>query len=279
MRPSELWPDLEPFDDVVMKALSRDPNGRFQSADELGEALDAAAGRTGVAKTRDVAEVVRSLDAEKLQGERQRVRDSIDVLGRAEIAESKVPMPREGVPIGSRTSHRNTGTGSYVHWSISGVLSDGTPVVVQTAAPDSNTLKWFVMVLASVVFLYAGFLVWQLLRPPAAQSPPGPAPTMQVEQSPIPSPGPTAVEPADAETEEATSLAPPTKEVRKAPERKSSTTSSRPRRRKARPKSVRAVKPAPEPGKPEKKAAAPEREPAPARPDPVDIDIQNPYRN
>jgi serine/threonine protein kinase len=279
VRPSELWPDLEPFDDVVMKALSRDPNGRFQSADDLGEAIDAVAGRTGIAKTRDVAEVVRSLDAEKLQGERQRVRDSIDVLGRAEIAESKVPMPREGVPIGSRTYHRNTGTGSYVHGSISGVLSDGTPVVVQTTAPDSNTLKWFVMVLASVVFLYAGVLVWQLLRPPAAQSPPGPAPTMQVEQSPIPSPGPTAVEPADAETEEATSLARPTKEVRKAPERKSSTTSSRPRRRKARPKSVRAVKPAPEPGKPEKKAAAPERETAPARPDPVDIDIQNPYRN
>jgi serine/threonine-protein kinase len=27
-RPSELWPDLEPFDDVVMKALSRNPEGR-----------------------------------------------------------------------------------------------------------------------------------------------------------------------------------------------------------------------------------------------------------
>jgi serine/threonine-protein kinase len=267
IRPSELWPDLEPFDDIVMKALSRNPDGRFQSADEFGEALDDVAGRTGVAKTRDVAEVVRSLDADKLQAERQRVRDSIEILGRAEFAESKVPMPREGVPQGSQTYHRDGGTGSYVHGSISGVLSDGTPVVVRTAAPDSNTLKWFVMVLAVVVFLYAGFLVWQLLRPPAAQEPAEASPTVEIEQSlPVPPLEPAAAEPVDLEAVDA------------APEHKSSPVSPRPRRRRARPTSRRAIKPAPEPAKPAKKAAPAPSEPAP-QPDPIDIDIQNPYRN
>jgi serine/threonine-protein kinase len=268
VRPSELWPELEPFDDIVMKALSRNPSGRFQTADAFGEALDDVAGRTGLAKTRDVAEVVRSLNADKLQDERQRVRDSIEVLGRAEIAASRVPMPREGVPQGSQTYHRDGGTGSYVHGSVSGILSDGTPVVVRTAAADSNTLKWFVMVLAVVVFLYAGFLVWQLMRPPAAQEPAGPrSPTVEVEQSlPVPPPEPTAADPVDVE------------EAKKAPERKSSSTSPRPRRRRARPKSPSAANPAPEPVKPAKKPARAKSRPAP-RPDPVDIDIQNPYRN
>jgi serine/threonine-protein kinase len=270
IKPSEFWPDLTPFDDVVMKALSRNPADRFQSADEFGEALDDAAGRAGVAKTRDVAEVVRTLDAEKLQGERQRVRDSIEMLGRAEIAASHVPMPREGAPAGSQTYNRDTGTGSYVHGSVSGVLSDGTPVVVRTATADSSALKWFVMVLALVVFFYAGFLVWQLLRPPGQQGPAGPTPTAELE--PAPSVPPAEAVAAEADEANAENTAPPSEEAKKAPERKSSTASPRPRRRRPRPKSQRVAKPAPEPVKPAKEAPAP-------KVDPVDIDIQNPYRN
>ena len=273
VRPSELWPDLEPFDTVVMKALSRDPEGRFQTADEFGEAIEEAAGRAGVAKTRDVAEVVRSLDADNLQDERQRVRDSIELLGRAEIAASSVPMPREGTALGSRTYHRNTGTGSYVHGSVSGVLRDGTPIVVQTA-PDSNTLKWFVMGLAAIVFLYAGFLVSQLLRPPASQDTRQPVPAAEVaRERPVPPPQPAEVETADGESPA------PTPDVKKAQERKNSTVSPRSRRRRARPKSPRAAKPAPPPGEPGATAAPAEPKPAPLPPDPVDIDIQNPYRN
>jgi serine/threonine-protein kinase len=251
IKPSDLWPDLEPFDDVVMKALSRSPEGRFQSADEFGDALDNAAGRAGVAKTRDVAEVVRSLDA-------------------AEIAASKVPMPREGTPSRSRTYHRDAGTGSYVHGSVSGVLSDGTPVVVRTATPDSNTLKWFVMVLAVVVFLYAGFLVWQLLRPPVAPEPAERSPTTQVEPSLV-------VAPIEAEPVDVDTTTPPEK-AKEAPERKSSTAAPRPRRRRARPKSQRTAAPARGPTKPANEAASPPPAPSPNA-DPVDIDIQNPYRN
>ena len=276
VKPSEFWPDLEPFDAVVMKALSRNADERFQDADEFGEAIDEAAGRAGMAKTRDVAEVVRSLDADKLQGERQRVRDSIQMLGRAEIAESKVPMPREGAPHGSRTYHRNTGTGSYVHGSVSGVLSDGTPVVVRTAAPESNALKWFVMGLAVLVFVYAGFLVWQLLLPAEPRRPMAPSPAVQAEETPpVPPAQPAAIEPIEAQALDPEPPAPPSNEAKSAPERKNSNVSPRTRRRRARPKSQRA---APDASKPEKKATRPSPEPAPA-PDPVDIDIQNPYRN
>jgi cytoskeletal protein RodZ len=148
-----------------------------------------------------------------------------------------------------------------VHGSVSGVLSDGTPVVVRTAAPDSHALKWFVMALAVVVFLYAGFLVWQLL-----QSTP---PSERVERSP-------AAEPVVTESDgvNARKTDDPPDAARPAPERKNSTTAQRPRRRRARPKSQRAGRPISEPAKLEKEA----RPPAPEA-DPVDIDIQNPYRN
>ncbi|MGB8329643.1 MAG: protein kinase [Polyangiales bacterium] len=276
VKPSELWPDLEQFDHVVMKALSRNPENRFQTADEFAEALDEAAGRAGVAKTRDVAEIVRTLDAEKLLAERNRVRDAIEVLGRAEFAQSKVPMPREGTPSSSQTYNRDRGTGSYVHGSVSGVLSDGTPVVVR-AAPDSHVLKWFVMVLAVVVFLYAGFLVLQLLRPQAA---PTQSPAVQVEAAPaVTPPTPVTAEPAEdkaAQAGETGNDVPAQAEP--APERKNSTSSPRSRRRRASAKSQTEGASPPSAQKPAQNDEPPP--PAPARTvEPVDIDIQNPYRN
>ncbi len=271
-KPSSLWPELEPYDEVVMKALSRVPDQRFQSADEFGEALELAAGRGGVAKTRDVAEVVRALDAEKLRDERHRVRDSIELLGRAEFAESKVPMPREGATPASQTYSRSDGSASFVHGSISGAVTDGAPVVVRPSA-GSDALRWLVMVLAIVVFLYAGFLVWQLLVTPVPSSPGGPP---VVAPSPVPAatsvpPGPAGVEPEARPTEIA--LDPP--EAKTTPERKSSTGATRPRRRRPREKRQASANPASEAQKPSKKTPAPPE----SQPDPVDIDIQNPYRN
>ncbi len=280
VKPSALWPDLERFDAVVMKALSRNPENRFQTAEEFAEELDEAAGRAGVAKTRSVAEVVRALNAEKLLAERMRVRDAIEMLGRSEIAESTVPMPRESVPPGSQTYDRNAGTGSYVHGSVSGVLSDGTPVVVR-AAPDSNALKWFVMALAVVVFLYAGFLVWQLLRPPAAQEGPAPSPVTEMEQAPPAAlSSPPAADSAETkvQAEDSVNTESPPARAEQGPERKSSTASPRLRRRRPRAKSPATVTATPPAEKPAKNETSLPPAPAPEV-DPVDIDIRNPYRN
>jgi len=264
--PSKLWADLEQYDEIVMKALSRDPDKRFQTADEFAEALDAGAGRAGVAKTRDVAEVVRSLDADKLQQERQRVRDAIETLGRTEFAESQVPMPREGAAHGSQTYSR--GGVLAADGSVSGVLTDGTPVIVR-AASDSSLLKWFVMLLAVLVFMYAGFLVWQLLGispPPHATEPPTATVEAVVPQAELP-----AVE-GQPEVDEG---AP--EEVEEPPPKAKAKPVRRPRRKRTRPKP-----------QPKANATATEvqpvgqRAPKPApKPevDPVDIDIQNPYRN
>lgn len=281
VQPSSLWPDLERFDDVVMKALSRDPGDRFQSAEAFGLALDDAAGRAGIAKTRDVAEVVRTLDAEKLQAERDRARAAIDMLGATEIGRTQVPMPREGTPSASQTYARDRTTGSYLHGSTSGVLDDGTPVLVKSAS-DSKVLTWVVMGLAAVIFVYAGFLVSQLLKPPTPARPAQPAPIAETE-APADSPSGKETRP---ETKRAVGASEPAAraprpvesgtEAGSTPERTSST--ARSRRRRSRPRAIVEAARAAEPEKAAGKESAPEPPQAP-KPDPVDIDIRNPYRN
>ncbi|MBT8452083.1 MAG: protein kinase [Deltaproteobacteria bacterium] len=172
-RPSELWPELERFDDVVMKALNRDPDERFRSADDFAESLELAVGSGRLAKTREVADVVRDLDADKLQDERERIRDAIKMLGSTDIGNSIVPMPREGTAMDTQSFPTRAQTGSHVRGTVSGVLDDGTPIVIRRAS-ESDALKWFVMALAIMVFLYAGFLVVQLLRSPTAAEAPEP---------------------------------------------------------------------------------------------------------
>lgn len=284
--PSELWPELERFDSVVMKALSRDSDGRFQSAEEFAEALEGAVGSGRIAKTREVADVVRTLDAEKLQDERERVRDAIKMLGSADIGTSIVPMPREGTPVESQTFAAQGSTGSHIHATMSGVLNDGTPVTIRRAS-ESDALKWFVMALAIIVFLYAGFLVFQLLRPPRAPVPADDRARPAAVESGAPAePGSKPVDTAqpDGVTKKNPKAQPsaptesPSPEARPAPERASSTAPTR--RSRQGPATTRQPPPsrAPNREKPAK-SKAPEAPVPPDKAEPLDIDIQNPYRN
>lgn len=267
VKPSELIPDLERYDAVVMKALDRDPEGRFQSADEFAEALDHVAGRTGVAKTRHVAEVVRDLDAEKLDDQRRRVRDAIELLGRAEIAVSSIPMPRDSRERMSHGELPSTASESSVHGRTVDAAQEEATLPERR---ESSLLRWLVMVLAIVVFVYAGFLSWRLLGPTAPRAPIGIEP---VPATTVPATVPIEVtEPADAAPTEPEPEPKPARleddaqrKTRAAP----SPRRRRPRRRPASdgPRAIEAREPPAQPGEPE------------TRPEPVDIDITNPYRN
>lgn len=134
--PSELWPELEPFDAVLARALDRDPDTRFQTADDMIEAIEEAA-RTveGVSSTRNVGTLVKELVGEKVEQEAQRVKASIAMLGRAEIGEAQHPIPRDGSSasvsltdsrVVARAANRNTDS------SRSG---DGTPAGVLLMPP------------------------------------------------------------------------------------------------------------------------------------------------
>lgn len=266
-KPSSHGSELEPYDDVVMKALNRNPDHRHQSAEELIEALDAVAGRGGVAKTRDVADVVRALDAEHLLDQRKRVRDAIELLGRAALPGLPVPMPRDGGPTDSQTYDRMPST--FRESEVSGITSDGAPVVVRPAE-SPLLLRWLVTALAIVVFLYAGFLVWQTLGTPAYGGA-SERPAVQDATDERPSIEPRAATPRTVGPEGSSESAPDEDTSKARPERKNSTeTVRRPRRRAPR-------KAEPEPPPPVENTT--EESVPPVEVDPVDIDIDNPYRN
>ncbi|MGB5350248.1 MAG: protein kinase [Polyangiales bacterium] len=269
-RPSELWPELERFDDVVVTALSRGADERFQSADDFAEALEAAMGSGRLAKTREVADVVRDLDAEKLQDERERIRDAIKMLGSTDIGTSIVPMPREGAPMDTQGFATQGNTASHVHGTVSGVLDDGTPVVLRRAS-ESDALKWFVMALAIMVFMYAVVLVFQLIRSPVAPaSVPDPAPAAAHRPDDSSKPEPR--------TEPSTATKIPSGETSPAPERTNSTAPARP----GRPgrSEARQSRPSPPPKREKPAKLEPSEPPAQANEaEPVDIDIQNPSGN
>jgi eukaryotic-like serine/threonine-protein kinase len=95
--PSSLWPELEPFDAVVLQALDRDSDKRFQTAEDFAEAVEQAAREAeGLGTNRAVGDVVRTYIGEKLQQERERIKGAIEFLGRADMSEAAMPLPREG---------------------------------------------------------------------------------------------------------------------------------------------------------------------------------------
>jgi serine/threonine-protein kinase len=91
--PSSVRDDLAVFDALCAKAMAREPDDRFQSADEFAAALeDVAAVAGGVATPRQVGEVVRRLAAEKLARERARIQEALAGCGAGGGA--AMPVPR-----------------------------------------------------------------------------------------------------------------------------------------------------------------------------------------
>lgn len=267
-RPSELWSELEPYDEVVMKALERDPEERFQTADQFAEALDAVIAGAGAARTREVAEVVRALDAEKLEDERRRVRDAIELLGRPEIGASNVPMPRDSTGRVSLAPIEGTATGSQVHGPATGSHGHGAPA----PSPPSHLVKWSVMLLAVAILSFAGFLTWHRSRPRPPEVPrPREQPTEVTPLEPPPAAAAERASPAGEAPSDEPGAEPD--ELRDATERTTSSSASRSARR------TRHKPPgqAPDRSAPQRRQASPGK--TVPQLEPIDIDIANPYRN
>ncbi len=108
--PSEYVPELAPLDEVLRKALAREPAERFQTAAELVEAIEAAASSVGgLAAPRQVGKSVREWLGGKIDTESTRIRTAIDALGRSEVSSAGgVPRPEGGgltpMPAGASSS-------------------------------------------------------------------------------------------------------------------------------------------------------------------------------
>lgn len=93
--PSAELPELAPFDAVCARALERNAELRFQSADEFAQALETLAPAVGgIATARQVGEMVRKLAAEKISRDKARIHEAIRGLGTADSAVSgALPAP------------------------------------------------------------------------------------------------------------------------------------------------------------------------------------------
>jgi eukaryotic-like serine/threonine-protein kinase len=106
---------LTAFDPLLAKALSRDPNERFQTAEEFAEAIEEASPTIGgLAKAREVAGLVREYAAEKLGRDAELIRSAIATLTASggasspppalDLAPPVVEMPLQGPPLLAATA-------------------------------------------------------------------------------------------------------------------------------------------------------------------------------
>jgi len=215
--PSSLWPDLEPFDALLEKALHRDPDQRFQTADEFMEAAEEVARLNGgIASTRAVGALATELIGAKLDEERARVQEAIESLGQREMGEALMPVARDGssgsmsLPgISGRRMitgmHSESGTGMMP------VILSGQhtlPAMVTPAPQPSggSGIKMLVVALLLVAFVGGGLLAWQVAnRPTPTAQPLGPSttePTAAATATPAPAatppPADTAAQAAQA---------------------------------------------------------------------------------
>jgi serine/threonine protein kinase len=178
---SELVPELAPFDALLERALTREPEERFQSAEEFADALEKLAREHGgVASVRAVGAEVRKWLSEKLDAQRERIREAMRQLGHADHTEPALPVPRDGsLSSISRSGPRPvpadaaTSTGSIAERRALGV-----PLAPVAPEPTSSNRRWIVGVAAAVVVLGFGGAAALLLsrgaqtQPEAASAPP-----------------------------------------------------------------------------------------------------------
>lgn len=174
---SSLYPELECFDAVLSIALEREPDERFQSADEFANALEAAAHNgPGIATPRAVGAIMREVLNEKLDAQRTRVRDAIDKLGRVEIGEAAMPIPREG----SSSAVSISGTRGPDELTLS-----GRPSALQ-AAQDPARRSRMMMAIGAGLLLLTGGVAWTMLSSSEEAAP---------AETPVPAPPTVAEEP------------------------------------------------------------------------------------
>lgn len=85
-KPSSVDERLAPLDGVLSKALARDPEQRFQSAEEFATALEDVSSAFGMASLREVGKIVKQYAAVKLKRDKGLVEDALKALRPVEVS-------------------------------------------------------------------------------------------------------------------------------------------------------------------------------------------------
>jgi serine/threonine protein kinase len=185
--PSTIDPMLEPLDGLLARALDRNPDGRYQSAEELIDAIERVAPNVGgLASLREVSAVVRELTAEKLRKEHE----LLELAKEALLLQNGVVVTRDPTDTSHITSHSDVSIASMSlsRSKVSGVFSNATATGLQVGqslspplvppppagqlAPNSDwarrrtpaRAKW---VVGGLALVSVAALLWLWLMPPS----------------------------------------------------------------------------------------------------------------
>jgi serine/threonine-protein kinase len=130
--PSMVDPELAPLDPILKRALDRNPDNRFATAEEFAEALERVAPELGgLASSRTVSRAVAEFAEAKLERERKLIDDAKRALSR-----KSGDAPFEADAISEPSSASLTFSSSSLSFSkLSGVYSSATTTGLKTSAP------------------------------------------------------------------------------------------------------------------------------------------------
>jgi serine/threonine protein kinase len=136
--PSSVVEELKRFDEVVLKSLDRDPDKRYQTADEFIDAIEVVASKSsdGIARRRDVGKVVERYAADKLFRDRHRVKEAIRAIGQTPL-DTRPGGTREDTESSMRSAD-SAGIRTRYSPSVSGVSKVGEGLPVKNAESLSS---------------------------------------------------------------------------------------------------------------------------------------------
>ena len=190
--PSSVDPSLAPFDAILARALDRDPNQRFQTAEEFAEAIEQSAEALGgLANQRTVAKLVREYAGEKIDRDRELIRSSIAELG---------ANPEPAQPAAEGPSPSYSGSASTVAYGAAPPIELPEPAEVARAQSRRMPMIVVGLVLLAAAAIAAALLMRGPAQPAVTATPlapstkePPPAVVAPVQPiQPIAAPTPTA---------------------------------------------------------------------------------------
>jgi eukaryotic-like serine/threonine-protein kinase len=132
--PSTVDPALAPLDAVLAKALAREPNVRFTTAEEFAQAIEEAAGAVGgLSSLRGVTQAVKQYAAVKLKRDKKLIDDAIASLKVTEGDGSAFALDAVSEPSGVSSS--DVSVGSLSMSKVSGVFAHATNPGVPVPPP------------------------------------------------------------------------------------------------------------------------------------------------
>ncbi|WP_437335057.1 serine/threonine-protein kinase [Sorangium sp. So ce394] len=132
-RPTLIAPQCpRDLEEIILKALARDPDRRFQTAGEMASALeDFLMRRSGVITTAHVAELLMARCGDKLEEERQRIADAIVPQQRPGWR----PKPGATLSVGPPSEGRSRNARTAPRWGIGGLMRAGSDALRPVALP------------------------------------------------------------------------------------------------------------------------------------------------